>query len=465
MSAIAINAVNKQYVVAGVFFVVLSILLSFQVVLADQHNFTRDTGELGCVVREPGSIRFLHNDLSSKEEIGEAVIEVQRLRGFKVIDPCLSGQVKNIPATIYAALAKHHSNKYQLLDINDKYVIDLKKAMKGIMPQYRYVGLNEFTPPGFLLFTPSAISNDNRVYGNVFVESNDTFNSFVAVVEHDILTVFQEGFANSVNESGLVGGWVLTDAENFVGQAALFHEYEVQLIPRLPREIHSEVLQINDAGMALIFSIDENFSGTIALYYRNQLTPLDFGPDIQSAFFIRMNNQGVISGTTFIDGLGYRGFRFDPRSGLATLLHPLPSEPHAWALDINNRGDILGYSFIFSATERVGVWDKLGTFHTYFVEGTQEFPTISNALRFNDNNFIVITSVSSPLSERGNSYIVPKPDVRLNLADLVIDMPPEHGSLWHISAINNRTSMIGFTLTPDFSAFDFLLKRISIGRK
>ena len=252
---------------------------------------------------------------------------------------------------------------------------------------------------------------------------------------------------------------MLTDPENFLGQAALFRGNEVLLIPRLPGEIHSEVVQINDPSMALIFSLDGNFNGTMALYDRGQVTPLDFGPDIPFAFFFSMNNQGIISGTTFIDGLGFRGFRFDPRTGPPTLLEPLPTEPDAWALGINNRGDILGYSFVSGATERIGVWDGQGKFHTYFVEGTPEFPTISNRLTFNDDNLIVITLVSAPASETNKSYLVPKPGVRLNLADLVEDMPPEQGSLVFVRAVNNHGNMFGFTSF----FFTFLLERTGAG--
>jgi hypothetical protein len=337
-------------------------------------------------------------------------------------------------------------------------------ATSGTAPEYHYVWLDDAVfPLGFFSFFDSAaITNSGRVYGNAYSEPD--FIPYVGVFERGIVTILQEGYANTANQGGTIGGWVLTDPENFLGQAALFRENkEVQLIPRLPGEIHSEVIDINDPGVALIISYDENFNSTMALYDGSQVTPLDFGPDIPDPFYVHMNNQGIISGTTDIDGLGYRGFRFDPRTGLATLLEPLPTETDAWALGINNRGDILGYSFIFDSTERIGVWDSQGEFNTYFVEGTSEFPTISNSLRFNDNNLIVITNVSSPASEEYNSYLVPEPGVRLNLADLVEDMPPEHGSLWYVRGVNNHGNMFGFTLTPDFYSVDFLLERTGSG--
>src|SRR5262249_27393828 len=157
----------------------------------------------------------------------------------------------------------------------------------------------------------------------------------------------------------------------------------------------------------------------------------------------------------FVDA---RAFRFDPSTGNATLLDPLPTESLSWGIGINSRGDVLGYSFVSAGLERIGVWDRGGNFTTYFVEGTVQFPTISNGLVFNDNNLIVITNVSSPVSELGNSYLVPKPGVRLNLADLVEDLPVG-GDLAVISDMNERGSMIG---SSSFGS-SFLLERVGGG--
>ena len=77
---------------------------------------------------------------------------------------------------------------------------------------------------------------------------------------------------------------------------------------------------------------------------------------------------------------------------------------------------------------------------------------------FNDNNLIVITYVSSPAAESGNSYLVPKPGVRLNLADLVENLPSGQGVLFIIQAMNNHGNMIGFGSTGTF-----LLERVGVG--
>jgi hypothetical protein len=117
------------------------------------------------------------------------------------------------------------------------------------------------------------------------------------------------------------------------------------------------------------------------------VTPLDFGPDPASQF--DLNDRGIVSGTSDQPG-GARAFRYDPFSGSLTLLDPLPTEPESWGLAINNRGHVLGYSFVPFALERIGVWR--GTeFHTYFVQGTTDVPTLSNRLLWNESGLIVIT--------------------------------------------------------------------------
>ena len=94
-----------------------------------------------------------------------------------------------------------------------------------------------------------------------------------------------------------------------------------------------------------------------------------------------------------------------------------------------------------------------GSSTTYFYETTN-----SSKLRFNDNNLIVITEVTSPASDAQNSYLVPRPGVRLNLADLVDNLPVGL-KLWFVAGINNHGDMIGDGLQPsEFPAF--LLERI-----
>ncbi len=423
-------------------------------------------------------MKFVRSDQLDRQTIMEMVKDL-RLQGAKSIDPCLTGQVKNIPAAVYAKLIDKHPDKFQSLENPNNFASSSEKgssgAALGIAPQYRYTSILETLsiPPEVLdvSFSPGAFTNDSRIYGTYIeyleFEPSFIFNSYAAIFEQGTVNILQKSkgfFTNRANEGGMLGGFVITDLENFFTQAALFDGKEVRPIPRLPGEISSQVILLNDSGVVVISSLDENFNERPALYKNGQVTLLDFGPDIPFASISGMNNKGIISGTTFIDGLGSRGFRFDPDTKLATLLEPLPTEPDSWGVSINNRGNVLGYSFIGGATERIGVWDVKGKFHTYFVEGTPEFPTVSNALRFNDNNEILITFVTRPASERNNSYLIPKPGVRLNLADLVTGAPADLALF--PSGINNQGNIFGHVGPFFFFELDyFLLERIGLGAK
>ncbi len=309
--------------------------------------------------------------------------------------------------------------------------------------RYNYVALDEAPlPAGFVFFGPEAINESGRVYGEAYDDTS--FNPHVAVYQNGAVTVLQPNlasFTQAVNEGGTVAGSVITDEVNFYTQAALFRGSQVEFIARLPGEVTSSMIALNDSGMALVDSFDTNFVETLEIYKNGHATPIDFGPNVPFASFLSMNNAGIISGTTFsFQSSTYVGFRFDTSTGQTTFLYPIAGDPEAWALGINNRGDILGYSFVFGATERIGVWDQNAVFTPYFVEGTPQIPTVSNKLVFNDNNVIIISNIST--GER-TSYIVPTPGVRLDLAGLVENLPSGQ-NLAYTFGINNHGDMFGF---------------------
>jgi len=325
--------------------------------------------------------------------------------------------------------------------------------------RYRYVSLNDVVAasgldPSASFFDPIAIADSGRIYGTLYT-CTDVCIEQIAFYAHGTLTARQTGIAYVANNEGTVGGSVLTDPDNFIEQAALFHGGQVELIPRQPGEITSSVTALNDSGIALVTSSDFSHA-TLVLYKNGKSTPLNLGPNISNPQFLKINNQGIISGSNLVSP--GRGFRFNPWTGELTLLNPLPTEPESWATDINNRGESLGYSFVSGKLERIGVWDRKGKFATYFVEGTAQFPTVSNRLLFNENNPIVITAISSPPAELGNSYLVPKPGVRLNLADLVENLPT--ATLGGILDMNDNGDMLGERFV-NFSLTDtFLLERM-----
>jgi hypothetical protein len=326
--------------------------------------------------------------------------------------------------------------------------------------RYRYVSLDQIAlPPPFTFFFPAAIQDSGRVYGSVCDDLCS--DPHIAFYKDGTLTVLQASsgfFAGPVNAGGTVGGSVLVDPINFIVQAALFRGDVVTLIPPQPGEVFAFVVALNDKDTALVESDDATGRRTFVLYSKGSTTPLDFGPTVKDPVIFccirHINNRGIIAGREGPSFNGARGFRFDPRTGKTMLLNPFagdPTETLAWGLGINTRGDVLGYSFTVGVKpfhERIGVWDSKGDFKTYIVETIS-----SNRLLFNDNNLIVITLFLGSLSSH-TSYLVPTPGVRLNLADLVGNLPPGQ-DLFSITDMNNKGDMIG----SSFQNNNFLLQR------
>jgi hypothetical protein len=250
--------------------------------------------------------------------------------------------------------------------------------------------------------------------------------------------------AHVVNPLGVVGGSVLTDPVNVVEQAAIFTGRHAEIIARRPGETSSYVVALNRVRSALVASFDGSGQVTYLVHTGGRSTVLNFGSHIVNPQSLRMNDAGFIAGTA---GAPARAFRYNPFTRTSTLLDPLPTESSSWGLGINSRLDVLGYSFDPGATERIGVWDIRNTFRQYLVEGTAENPTISNGLLFNDQNLIVITRVGAPPADVGKSFIVPRPGVRLDVADLVDNPPAEDGPFSFVTAENNRGSIIGLGST------------------
>lgn len=99
---------RKHFLVAVQILMVF--LLPFEVVLAAPVN------EMGCILRQSGSAKFVEGDLPDKRAIGDAAVNAHLMHGTKVIDPCMTGQVRNIPATVYARLAEKYPEKFQPLE-------------------------------------------------------------------------------------------------------------------------------------------------------------------------------------------------------------------------------------------------------------------------------------------------------------------------------------------------------------
>jgi hypothetical protein len=335
--------------------------------------------------------------------------------------------------------------------------------------RYRYVDLDQIAlPTGFTSFAPSAIRDNGWVYGTLCDSTCSV--TKLAYVKDDTLTalgaVSPGIMAGPVNKDGTVGGGVLIDQVNFFFRAALFQGEKVELIPPRPGEVTAGVIALNDHGVAVVISFDASFNASLLLYSEGKVSPIHFGPSLINPNFCFtfggisrcINNREVIEG---IEGPGIfngaRGFRLESRVSEAATLQPYPGDPTetlAWGQAINQRGDVLGYSFTLGATpyhERIGVWERNGVFDTYFIESDVN----SFKLLFNDENLIVITLQNYGGLPPHNSYIVPRPGVRLNLADLVVNLPAGE-ELRLIADLNNHGDMVGSTST----GANFLLQRL-----
>jgi hypothetical protein len=317
--------------------------------------------------------------------------------------------------------------------------------------RYAYVALDQVPLPApYTSFSPASVVN-GRVYGTVF---DDSFTiASVAVYDHGNITVGPSGTATVANARGSIGGASLS------GQAALFEGKTTTLVPALPAQASASIVSLGDNELGLVQSNDSSFISTFAYFRAGTETVIDFGlPDAASNAFL--NNAGLIGLTKNESPTDHflHGYRYDPRTTTSTLLPPSPDPTDVNVLieGINAGGDVLGYSFTdFSSPayhERVGIWDKSGTFQTYF------FETINTSmLVFNDRDEIVITESSD-----GESYLVPAPGTRLDLASLTSNVPAGV-QLSFVVSIDNAGNIAGFAVNDNFDFFPFLLVPLGHG--
>lgn len=315
-------------------------------------------------------------------------------------------------------------------------------ALADDLRSFRYIGEGVVLPSSADFADGFQLSNNRRVSGTAYKCGDESCTTQAFVYHHGAPHVLaDDSFAVSANDSGLIGGGVLTDSANFFTQAALLREGQrPRLIPRLPNEVTSFVKKVTSSGVALVFSFNANFDLQMYYYKNGAIRFITLPPE---AVINDVNDRGQIAGNL---GLG-RAFRFDPWNNSLTTLNPLPTERNSWGMAINNAGDVLGYSFEFSSIERIGYW-RNQTFRTVFVEGTPEYPTISNNLLWNERGLIVITRTRNPDRTSGDSYLVPAVGVRLKLSDITTPSTVVNS----IVDINDNGDMI--------SEFGLILKRV-----
>jgi hypothetical protein len=262
-------------------------------------------------------------------------------------------------------------------------------------------------------------SDKAEVYGTGFDCDDEylvcTFTLFKRQTSGEFAMLEQNFSGSDVNGKGDVGGCVITDNAAFFGQAAIRSANgKLQVLPRLADEITSCADFITESGLVLVTSFNATGDATTYLFDKGRTTLITPPGSI-----LDVNDRGQIAGIIASDPAGNRAYRFDSSTQTTTLLDPVSPDPHSWGQAINKHGEVLGYSFVFSAVERIGKWNRGNEFETSFTEGTPEFPTISNKLIWNEDGLIVISQTGD-----GGTYLVPAPGTRLNLADIVVGPQP-----------------------------------------
>jgi hypothetical protein len=329
----------------------------------------------------------------------------------------------------------------------------LATAAHADTPRYRYIAIDQASLPApYTSFNPTTVV-DGRVFGTVF---DDSFTiGAVAEYRHGVITIGPAGIAATANAADVVGG------SNLSSQAALFDHGVTTLVPRLPGETSASVVGLGADRFALVSSTNSSFVTTFAYFLRGTETVIDFGlPD--PVFGAFMNDVGLIGVTKEESATDHflHGYRYDPRTQTSTLLPPFAGDPtdvNVIIQGINQSGEVLGYSFTDFASptyhERVGVWGRAGVFQPYFEETIN-----TSTLLFNDRNEIVITNSSD-----SNSYLVPTPGTRLNLASIVANVPAGLG-LVQVVSIDNDGNITGFSADSTFTNFfPFLLVPVGDG--
>ncbi|MEM5452349.1 hypothetical protein [Paraburkholderia guartelaensis] len=421
-----------------------------------QTNGPGDT-RVGCIHLDASGAHFI--DVTNRTRT-QAIADMQAAQasGGNAGDPCLSGRVADVPARVYAGLAKKYPAHFAPLPgaTASRPAVVPSAASSTAAPfnaTYAFTNLDALVPPAFLpFFSVTGLASNGRVYGALY---DNNFNEWVAVYANGSITPLVAGVISTVSHNGIVGGSIVTDPVNYYTQAAIFRGNSVELVPRLAGEITSNVTTINDSGTAIVVSYDANFNGTVYGYRNGKALPVNVSIPGLYPSIMGMNNAGVLVGYVTIQegptSYSWLAFSYDLDKGTTTTLPPLPSNPFSWATGINGQGDIVGYSWGPTADERIGIWPASGGgFVEYFHEGTPQYPTVSNELLINDEDVIVITRTTDL-----NSYLVPSQGVRLSLTHLINYDPSTDGLPSYVFGLNNAGAITGLTTGPGY--MDFLL--------
>jgi len=414
-------------------------------------------GWVGCVIRDASGVRFFDGSGRDQNAIAEDILAASQGPGPVAGAACIAGQVRNMPARMYAKLAALYPGQYHPLTLKPLPVsAGVKGGSVNQGPSYKYVSLNTLTPSGFLpFFGPVSITEGGSVFGYTGTASENPV-PYIAVYKNGTINPLQPGIAYSGSSNGIVGGAIFLDISTFQQQAAIFRGTDVQLVPPVAGQFSSFVALINDLGTAVIDSSDQAGNDSFFLYSKGNLTPLNFGSQFDLVFPMGINNNDIIAGYGVTAQLHFIGFRYDARTGNEVLLAPSPGDHDVFIGGINQQSDIVGASLALGGVEHIGVWRKDGRFDTFFTGGTPENPTEGFGTTINDRDFIVISSIDRDTTPNPNDiFLVSSPGQFFSMDALLGGVPPDLGPFPQVFGVNNRGRIIG---TSQDGVINYLLE-------
>jgi hypothetical protein len=279
---------------------------------------------------------------------------------------------------------------------------------------------------------PRGLTPQGEVIGQAFNCNEDNSVCAQDVVKRrrngQFVVLAADFMINDVNGRGDAGGCTFNPVTS-TGQAGIVRENgKLELIAPVPGEMSSCVSRVSNSGVAFVTTTDSNFVNNVYVSDRGKIRPFT----VQNVSVEDINDEGQIAGIQF--NIPNRAYRFDSQSQTTTILEPLSPDPQSWGFAINHRGEVLGTSFDFNGSvQRIGVWSRQNEFQTSLI-ATPDF--IANSLSWNEQGLIVLSNTSD-----GNTYLVPSPGVRLDLAQLLTNPPAASGL--QVIAVNRNGDIVG----------------------
>ncbi len=222
-------------------------------------------------------------------------------------------------------------------------------------PTYRVDVLSELAPPSWDMVYPNALSASGLAVGYATapgqVVRGWTWDGSALRMLMPPKGLGGATYASDVNASGTVLGWIDVDG---VGTPATWDAGDLLgTLPRLDPAERASAYGLNDLGDVVGASVS-----TGLLWHDGAVSPVAPVAGTWRAHPMHINNAGLMAGLAVTDGSARPARWVD---GVGELL-PVPAAPagESWFAfsvnDMNERGDIIGSSFVIGAAAQGYVW-------------------------------------------------------------------------------------------------------------